>query len=118
MKSLSLSESFANLNCIKVFAEMKEIIPKTILDPIKIIIILPFSPLLNHQDHHHPHHHETDHVCPWIRAAANVFSQTLPFVAGRSHPIPSSPDRHHHRDDGKDDDDNDYDDGQKLFYDH
>ena len=41
--------------------------------------------------HDHDHDHETDRVCPWIRAATNVFSQTPPFGAGRSRPIPSSP---------------------------
>ena len=40
---------------------------------------------------HHHHHSGTDHVCPWNREGANVFSQTPPFAAGRCHPIPSSP---------------------------
>ena len=53
---------------------------------------MPSSLSFNHPPNHHHHHHcGADHVCPWNREGANVFSQTPPFAVGRCHPIPSSP---------------------------
>ena len=69
---------------------------------------MPSSLSFNPPPHHHHHHHSgTDHVCPWNREGANVFSQTPPFAVGRCHPIPSSP--AHREDDRGEEDDNDDD---------
>ena len=69
---------------------------------------------LHHEHHHPPHDDKTDHVCPWIRAEANVFSQTPPFAAGHFHPIPSSPDA----DDRHDYDFHDFNDFHDVVFDY